>query len=37
LVRSSDALLLFSVTDITDWLWESGRNSAVDGRIRHSP
>ncbi|MDT5082276.1 MAG: hypothetical protein QOJ80_6913 [Mycobacterium sp.] len=37
LVRSSDALLLFSVTDITEWLWESGRNSAVDGRIRHSP
>jgi PAS domain-containing protein len=37
LVRSSDALLLFSVTDITEWLWESGRNSAVDGRIRLSP
>jgi hypothetical protein len=37
LVRSSDALLLFSVTDITEWLWESGRNSAVDGRVRLSP
>ena len=37
LVRSSDALLLFSVTDITEWLWESGRNSTFDEAVRRSP
>lgn len=37
LIRSTDTLLLVSVLDITEWLWESGRNAAVNGGSRHSP
>jgi PAS domain-containing protein len=37
LLRASDALLLIGITDITEWLWESGRNSAVNGQVRYSP
>ena len=37
LVRSTDALLLVGIVDVTEWLWESGRNSAVDGWSQLSP
>lgn len=36
-IKCSGALLLFGITDITEWLWESGRNSAVGGRVHYSP
>ncbi len=37
LLRSTDALLLVGITDITEWLWENNRTSAATGRISHSP
>jgi PAS domain-containing protein len=37
LLRSTDALLLVGITDITEWLWESSRNSTATGGISRSP
>jgi PAS domain-containing protein len=36
-LRCSEELLLVGITDITEWLWESCRNSTVDEWIRRSP
>jgi hypothetical protein len=36
-LRCSEELLLVGIIDITEWLWESGRNSTVDEAIRRSP
>jgi hypothetical protein len=36
-LRYPEELLLVSIIDITEWLWESGRNSTVGEAIRRSP
>jgi hypothetical protein len=36
-LRWSEELLLVGVIDITEWLWESGRNSTFDEAVRRSP
>jgi len=37
LVRESDPLLLVSITDVTDWLWESRPTSTTHRTNGHSP
>jgi hypothetical protein len=37
LVRDSDPMLLVSITDLTDWLWESKPASGIHQTNGHSP
>jgi hypothetical protein len=37
LKRDSDPLLLVSITDLTDWLWESRPGPGVKETNGHSP
>jgi PAS domain-containing protein len=36
-LHCSEELLLVGIIDITEWLWESGRNSTFDEAVRRSP